>query len=62
MTMTPNDSHQLRLVFDWRTDNTDIDTLLDEKQRLLWKLRDVHWAKILEESFKVGGERLCSKF
>ena len=61
-TSTESHMHQLRLVFGRRTDNKDIGTLLDEKQRLLWKLRDVHWAKILEESFKVGCERLCSKF
>jgi len=61
--MTSIDMNKLRrLAFAGRNENTDISTLLNEKQQHLWKLRDVHWTSLHRESCRVGGERLCAEF
>mmetsp|Transcript_1314 Transcript_1314/g.2457 ORF Transcript_1314/g.2457 Transcript_1314/m.2457 type:complete len:750 (-) Transcript_1314:45-2294(-) len=43
-------------------ESPDVESFLNKKQQLLWKLCDIDWTKLLLEAFRVGGERLCAEF
>jgi hypothetical protein len=61
--MTGNDIGALRFAYEnSEDDNTNILAQLNEKQRLFWRLRNVDWATLLEESCRVGGEKMCADF
>ena len=63
--MTTTDMRKLRRIVVGRDEaetdkDSDIESRLDEKQQLLWQLRDVSFADLLTGAAKVGGEKLCA--
>ena len=63
--MTTIDMHNLRLIVAGRDEadsdaDEDIESRLDDKQQLIWWLRNVSFADLLTEAAKVGGEKLCA--